>query len=68
MAQSVKNLPAMHETQLQSLGGEDALEEGMGTLSRILAWEIPRTEESGGLYSPWDRKEPDVTNTSISIH
>ena len=61
VAQSVKNLPAMHETQLQSLGGEDALEEGMGTLSRILAWEIPRTEESGGLYSPC-RKESDATS------
>ena len=52
VAQSVKNLPAMHETQLRSLGGEDALEEGMATLCSILAWEIPWTEESGRLYSP----------------
>ena len=41
----VKNLPAMQETQVQSLGGEDTLEKGMGTLSSILAWKIPWTEE-----------------------
>ena len=50
MAQTVKNLPAMQETWVQSLGGED-LEEGMATHSSILAWRIPRTEEPGG-YSP----------------
>ena len=41
MAQMVKNLPAMQETQLQSLGWEDPLEKGMGTHSGILAWRIP---------------------------
>ena len=45
----VKNLPAMWETLVQSLGGEDPLEKEMATHSRILAWEIPRTEELGGL-------------------
>ena len=45
----VKNLPAMKETQVQSLGQEDPLEKGMATHSSILAWEIPWTEESGGL-------------------
>ena len=45
MAQLVKNPPAMQETQVQSLGGEDPLEEGMTTHSSILAWEIPWTEE-----------------------
>ena len=45
----VKNLPAMKETQVQSLGQEDSLEKGMATHSSILAWEIPWTEESGGL-------------------
>ena len=45
----VKNLPAMKETQVQSLGQEDPLEKGMATHSSILAWEIPSTEESGGL-------------------
>ena len=48
----VKNLPAMQETQLQSLGQEDPLEAGMATHSSILAWRIPWTEESGGLHSP----------------
>ena len=38
---AVKNSPAMQETQVQSLGGEDPLEEGMATHSSILAWEIP---------------------------
>ena len=49
MAQLVKNLPAMQETQVQSLNGEDPLAEGMATHSSILAWKIPRTEEPGGL-------------------
>ena len=51
MAQMVKNLPAMQETQVQSLGQEDPLEKGMATRSSILAWRIPRTEEPGGLQS-----------------
>ena len=51
MAQSVKNLPAMQETQVRSLGGEDPLEKGMATHSNILAWRIPWTEEPGGPQS-----------------
>ena len=51
LAQKVKNLPAMWETQVQSLGWEDALEKGVATHSRILAWRIPWTEEPGGLQS-----------------
>ena len=51
MAQTVKNLPTIQETRVQSLGVEDALEEEMATHSRILAWRIPWTEESGGLQS-----------------
>ena len=51
MAQTVKNLPAMQETQVLSLGQEDPLEKGMATHSIILAWEIPWTEETGGLQS-----------------
>ena len=47
----VKNLPAMQETQVQSLGLKDTLEEGMATHSSILAWRIPWTEEPGGLQS-----------------
>ena len=45
----VKNLPAMQETQVQSLGWEDPLEKGMATHSSILAWRIPGTEEPGRL-------------------
>ena len=51
MAEMVKNLPAMQETQVQSLGWEDPLEKGMATHSSILAWRIPWTEEPGGLQS-----------------
>ena len=47
----VKNLPAVQETQLQSLGWEDPLAKGMTTHSSILAWRIPWTEEPGGLQS-----------------
>ena len=48
---AVKNLPAVQETQVQSLGWEDLLEKEMATHSSILAWEIPQTEEPGGLQS-----------------
>ena len=51
VAQMLKNLPVMQETQVQSLGLEDPLEKGMATHSSILAWEIPWTEEPGGLQS-----------------
>ena len=47
----VKNLPAMQETGVQSLGQEDALEKEMATRSSILAWRIPWTEEPGELQS-----------------
>ena len=48
----VKNLPAVWETGVQSLGWEDPLEKAMATHSSILAWEIPWTEEPGGLQAP----------------
>ena len=51
VAPVVKNLPAMQETWVQSLGWEDPLEEEMATHSSILAWKIPQTEEPGGLQS-----------------
>ena len=51
MAQSVKSLPAMQETQVQFLDQEDPLEKEMATHSSILAWRIPWTEEPGGLQS-----------------
>ena len=51
VAQMVKNLPAMQETWVQSLGQEDPLEKEMAIHSGILAWRIPWTEESGGLQA-----------------
>ena len=47
MSQLVKNLPAMQETWVRSLGQEDPLEKGMATHSSILAWSIPWTEDPG---------------------
>ena len=49
VAQMVKNLPAVQQMQVRSLGQEDPLEKGMATHSSVLAWRIPRTEEPGGL-------------------
>ena len=57
----VKNLPAMWETRVPTLGREDPLEEGMATHSSILAWRIPMDRRSLAGYSPWGRKETDVT-------
>ena len=51
MAQTVKNLPAIQETRVQTLGQEDPLGKGMATHSSILAWRIPWTEEPGMLQS-----------------
>ena len=51
MAQTVKRLPAVQQTEVPSLGQEDPLEEGMATHSSILAWRIPWTEEPGRLQS-----------------
>ena len=51
MAHTVKRLPAMWETRVRSLGGEDPLKKEMATHSSILAWKIPWTEETGRLQS-----------------
>ena len=59
-----KNLPAMGETWVRSLGWEDPLEKGMATYSSILAWRIPRTEEPG---SSWGCKESDMTK-QLALH
>ena len=61
MAQLVKNLLAMQETQVQSLCQEASLEKGIVTHSSTLTWGIPWTEEPGGLHSPWDLEELDMT-------
>ena len=67
MAQLVKNPSAMQETLVQSLGWEDPLEEDMATHSSILSWKIPRTEEPGGLYSPWGCQESDTTEHTHTL-
>ena len=56
VAQLVKNLPAVWETWVQTLGWEGPLEKGKATHSNILTWRIPWT-----LYSPWGHKESDMT-------
>ena len=57
VAQMVICLPTMRETQVRSLGQEDPLQKKMATHSSVFAWEIPWTEEPGGLQSsPWGRK------------
>ena len=56
----------MHETQVQSLGREDPLEEGMATHSSILAWRIPWTEDLAG-YSLWGHKELDMTEVAEHV-
>ena len=61
VAQMVKNLPAMQETWVQSLGWEDSLEKEMATHSSILALKIPWTEELGAGYCPWGCKELGMT-------
>ena len=66
MAQAVKNLLAMQETQVQSLGQEDPLENGMATHSSILAWRIPWTEEPGKLQSKGSQNS-DTTETTNTL-
>ena len=53
----VKNLPAMQETWVRSLGQEDPLKKGMATHSSILVWRIPWIEEPGGLQSMWSQRD-----------
>ena len=61
MVRVVRNLPAMRETQVISLGWKDSLEKEMATHSSILSRRISRTEAPGRLHSPWDHKESDTT-------
>ena len=73
VAQTVKNLPEMQETWVQSLVREDPLEKEMATHSGILAWRISWLEEpGGGGYSSWVCKESDMSNqltlTYVYIH
>ena len=59
-------MQGLQEMWVQTLGWEDLLKEEMATHSSILAWEIPRTEEPGGLR-PWNREELDMTK-QLSMH
>ena len=69
MSQTVKNLPAMQETQVGYQGQEDPLEREMAASSNILAWEIPWTEEPGRLgCSLWGLKESDTTDRLSHTH
>ena len=69
VAQMIKNMSTMQETQVQSLGWEDTLEKGMAILSSILAWRILWTEKPGGLQSiESQRVRHDwVINTSFQV-
>ena len=69
MAQIVKNLPVMWETQILSLGQEDPLEKGIATHSSILAWRTPWAEEPGVLQSMRSQRvgHNSVTNTFIEV-
>ena len=65
----VKNLPAVQETWVQSLGQEDSLEKGVATHSSILAWEILWTELLGGFLQSMGHKELDTTEQlTLSQH
>ena len=70
MAQTVKNMPAMQETRVQSLGREDPPEKGMATHTSVLAWRIPWTQEPGRLqFMGSQRVGHDlVTNTVPTFH
>ena len=59
VAQMIKNLPAVQETWVRSLGWKDPLEKKMATHSSILAWRIPWTEEPGGLESTGSQRVGD---------
>ena len=67
VAQTVKNPPAMRETWAQSLGWEHPLEEGIATLSSILALRIPMDKGAWLGYSPWGRKELDTIKHSTDL-
>ena len=68
VAQSVKSLPAMQETWVQSLGREDPLEEEMATHSSVLAWRIPWTEEPGRLQSMGSQQSDTTERLSTHTH
>ena len=68
VAQMVKNLPAMQEIRVQSLGQEDPLEKKMAPDSSILAWRTPGTEEPGGLQSMGLQRSPTRLSDQTTIN
>ena len=68
VAQMVKNLPAVEETRVQSLGWEDPLEKGMATHASIVAWRTPWTEEPGGLQSMGLHSWTQLSDSHFHIH
>ena len=68
MAQMVKDLPAMRETQVQSLGRKDPLEKRMATHSNILAWRIPWAEEPGRLQFVWLQSPTRLSKSLFVCH
>ena len=68
MAQKVKNLPAMQENWVRSLGNEDPLEKGMATHSSVLVWRILWTEEPGGLQSTGSQELDTTNRLTFSFH
>ena len=67
VAQMVKNLPAMQETQVRSLGWENPLEKGMATHSCYLAWRIPWTEDPGRLQSVGSQESHMTEQLTVSL-
>jgi len=63
---TIKNLPAMQESWVQFLGHEGPLGKGMATHSSILAWEIPWTEEPGGVQSMWPQSQTQLSTMPSS--
>ena len=68
VAQKVKNLPAVKETWVRSLGWEDPLVKGMATHSSILVWRIPWTEQPGGLQSTGSQRMQAMQENLINLH
>ena len=68
MAQTVKNLPVMQETQVQSLGQEGPLEKGMAAHSSVLAWKIPWIEEPEGLQPMRSQSQTQLSDFTFTFH
>ena len=68
VAQTIKNLPAVQETRVQSLSWKDPLEKEMASHSNILAWKIPWVEEPGRLQSMWSQSRTQPNDFTFTFH